>query len=123
MEANPHASRFISSTFPSIWSLELLLQLRQARETAFSAEELVGLLRASEAVVSKSIAALLAAGLILEEEGHRVRYGPASGDLDDEVRQAEELYRAKPDAVRRLIVSGSVGGAAAFADAFRLKGS
>jgi len=116
-----HPDRFIAATFRSIWALELLLYLRSEGEVAHSREELVKQLRASDAVVETSIGSLIAAGLVLEEEG-KVRYAPASADLDDQVLATEKMYRARPDAVRRLIISGSIGGFAAFADAFRLKG-
>lgn len=122
MAASPNPERFIASTFRSVWSLEVLLYLRASPETVHRREELVGQLRASEAVIAKSIEALLAAGLIVEEDEGAVRYAPAGKDLEGEVAEAERLYRAKPDAVRRLIVAASAGGIAAFADAFRLKG-
>ena len=119
-------ANFITSTFRSVWSLELLLHLRRARETSFRQEELVGRLRASESVVSRSIDALQAAGLIVEEDNGTVRYAPASEDLDRSVGEVERLYAVKPDTVRRTIVSGAgrgvSSGLAAFADAFRLKG-
>lgn len=117
---------FIASTFRSVWSLELLLLLRRTGGVGFRREELVGRLRASESVVSRSIDALQAAGLILEEDDGAVRYAPASEELDRSVGEVERLYAVKPDTVRRIIVSGAgrgvSSGLAAFADAFRLKG-
>lgn len=120
------AENFIASTFQSVWSLELLLLLRRAAEASFRREELVGRLRASESVVSRSIDALQAAGLIVEEDDGAVRYAPVTGELDQSVGEVERLYGVKPDTVRRIIVSGAgrggSSGLAAFADAFRLKG-
>jgi hypothetical protein len=37
------------------------------------------------------------------------------------VEEVEKLYAAKPDAVRRIIVTASTSRANAFADAFRLR--
>jgi hypothetical protein len=37
------------------------------------------------------------------------------------IDQVEKLYAARPDAVRRAIVSTASSGATAFADAFRLR--
>jgi hypothetical protein len=122
MEASLNAARFVTSTFRSVWSLELVLYLRQSAHKAFSATELVAALRASDAVVSKGIDGLLAAGLIVEEGEGKVRYAPVSSDLDRVVEKTEQLYKVRPDAVRRLIVRGSTGGLAAFADAFKLRG-
>jgi len=112
---------FITSTFPSVWALELLLQLKADPERAFSNGELVELLRASDAVVTRSGEALLAAGLIIHDDDQRLQYGPVSPELDALVVRTRDLYRSRPDAIRRLIVSATTGGLSAFADAFRLR--
>lgn len=114
--------RFISSTFRSVWDLELLLELRSAGHECRGKDRLVSTLRASDVVVAKGIDTLLAVGLIALENDGSVRYAPASRQLGDLVAGVVELYRAKPDAVRRLIVRASSSGLAAFSDAFRLKG-
>jgi len=113
---------FIATTFRSVWALELLLQLRTEPGRAFAKEELVERLRASESVVWRSTEALLAAGLVVEEANGAVRYAPASPAIDQDVAKTEALYRSRPDAVRRVVVSSSAGNLAAFADAFRLWG-
>ena len=114
--------RFISSTFRSVWDLELLLELRRAPDHSQSKDALVSTLRASDIVVAKGIDTLLAAGLIAIEDDGSIRYAPASRELADMVAGAVDLYRSKPDTVRRQIVSASSSGLAAFSDAFRLKG-
>ena len=119
---DPKTRSFIGASFRSVWSLELLLQLRSAPDRAFTEAELVAALRASEAVVARGADELIAAGLIVEESGGRLRYGPGSAELARCVDDAVALYRSKPDAVRRLIVAGASRDLAAFADAFRLKG-
>jgi hypothetical protein len=111
---------FIRSSFTSIWSLELLLHLKAESWVAKTREQLIGDLRASDAVVSASVASLLAAGLIVEEDGDSYRYAPASQDLAALVEDIDAIYRKQPDAVRRVIVVGK-GNLAAFADAFRLR--
>lgn len=122
MPKSSNPERFISSTFRSVWALELLLCLRRAPETAHGREALIQQLRASDAVVSKSIDSLVAAGLIVEHGDRSVSYSPASPDLETKVEEVGLLYRSRPDAVRRLIIASSAGGLAAFVDAFRLKG-
>lgn len=114
--------RFISSTFRSVWDLELLLELRREPDQGQSKETLVSTLRASDIVVAKGIDTLLAAGLIAIEGDGSIRYAPASRELADMVEGAVDLYRSKPDTVRRHIVRASSSGLAAFSDAFRLKG-
>jgi hypothetical protein len=113
---------FIGASFRSVWSLELLVQLRGDPGRAFTGDELVAALRASDAVVARGTGELIAAGLIVVEAEGRVRYGPGSAELSRCVDEAVAAYRSKPDAVRRLIVAGASCDLAAFADAFRLKG-
>ena len=111
--------RFIGSSFRSVWALELLLVLkRDAR--VWSREELVANMRASELVVSKALDALVSAGLAsVENEG--ALYMPINDEVATCVDQLEQVYAVRPDAVRRAIVSATATGAAAFADAFRLR--
>jgi hypothetical protein len=96
------------------------MYLKQRPWESFGQDQLVSELRASNAIVSTSAASLVAAGLILEEDDGRLRYSPASDDLAQLVADTEELYRMKPDAVRRVIVVGA-DNLAAFAEAFRLR--
>ena len=111
--------QFITSSFRSVWALELLLVLKCSPRT-WSRAELVETMRASELVVSKALDSLLAAGLV-SLEGEGAKYMPVNDDVAASVARTEELYAARPDAVRRAIVSASVGGLTAFADAFRLR--
>jgi len=86
----------------------------------WSRSELISTLRASELVVNKAVDELIAAGL-LSLEGEGVTYMPAGDDIARYVKQVEKVYSARPNAVRRAIVSASASGATAFADAFRLR--
>lgn len=117
---NQQIVEFIRSSFPSIWSLELLLHLQQSPWLTPSKEELISELRASDAIVSTSISSLLAAGLIVEERDQAYRYAPATDDLAQLMQDTAELYRKQPNVVRRVIVMGS-GNLAAFADAFKFR--
>jgi hypothetical protein len=111
--------RFIGSSFRSVWALELLLLLKRD-DRAWSRDELIAALRASELVVNKALEELLAAGLI-STEGDLTVYQPASKGMRHAIEEVEKLYAARPDAVRRAIVSAASSGATAFADAFRLR--
>jgi hypothetical protein len=111
--------RFIESSFRSVWTLELLLILKRDRRT-WSSAELVSTMRASELVVSKALDALMSAGLVSADESG-VMYMPINDAVAKYVDELEQLYAARPDAVRRAIVGGSASSAAAFADAFRLR--
>ena len=111
--------RFIGSSFRSVWALELLLLLKRD-DRGWSRDDLITALRASELVVNKTLEELLAAGLI-SIEGEQAVYQPVSADMREAIDKVEKLYAARPDAVRRAIVSSASSGATAFADAFRLR--
>lgn len=120
MSASESVDRFLRTSFRSLWALELLLHLRQTRERAWSAEELVRLLRGSELIVEQSLEGLMRAGLVAIDRDGCARFQPATAELETLIGEADDLYRRKPDMVRRIIVSGSHQGLATFADAFRL---
>ena len=119
VQPNDDLSRFIVSSFPSVWTLELLLLLKKERRV-WNRDELIGSLRASELVVAQALESLVAGGLAsVSDEG--AEYMPTSQAVGDCVEKTEQLYALKPDKVRRLIVTSSASGIAAFADAFRLR--
>lgn len=110
---------FIASSFRSVWALELLLLLRSEKRV-WPRDELVTTLRASELVVSNALDGLVVAGVAsVDDEG--ACYRPANDGLEHCIERVEELYRSRPDAVRRTIISASSSSAAAFADAFKLR--
>jgi hypothetical protein len=111
--------RFVAASFPSVWALELLLALKRDPR-AWPREELVTTLRASDLVVSKALDGLVAAGIVSLEKGG-ARYLPVNSDVAADVERAEELYRSRPNKVRRAIVAASASSAIAFADAFKLR--
>ena len=113
---------FIVASFRSVWTLEVLRLLRAEPERAFAKPELVEALRASALVVDQSLAALLAAGLVVTDRDDAAQYAPANPRLAALAEAAEQLYAKSPDAVRRLIVAAANPGITAFADAFKLKG-
>ena len=81
---------------------------------------MVSTMRASELVVSKALDSLVSAGLVSIEK-ECATYMPINDEVAKCVTGLEQLYAARPDAVRRAIISASASGAAAFADAFRLR--
>jgi len=112
---------FIRDTFGSVWALEVLLLLKREAARAWTSHDLVAALRASDSVIDRSIAGLLAAGLVVIEDDSFARYAPAGPGLARLVEAAEALYRQKPDGVRRLIILPRHDGLSAFSDAFRLR--
>ena len=65
MPGSQELTRFIRSTFRSVWSLELLCLLRQHPDRDWTPDEMVAALRASDLIVRESISALTAAGLVV----------------------------------------------------------
>ena len=112
---------FIGTSFRSVWALELLKYLAENPGTYHTSEELIAVLRASEAVVSQSVQNLTAAGLAVVDDERRVAYHEGSGEGTALVKAAIALYARSPDKVRRLIVAQCAPGVTAFADAFRLR--
>ena len=110
---------FIASSFRSVWALELLLLLK-GEQRMWPRAELVTTLRASELVVAHALDGLVAAGIVsVDNEG--ASYTPANKGLAQCIDGVEQLYRTKPNAVRRAIIAASSSSAAAFADAFKLR--
>ena len=101
MASDADLTSFIRVTFRSVWALELLCLLRGKGAEGSSAEELVSGLRASDLIVRRSLAELLAAGLVSLDRDGRATYAPATADLERLVSEAEQRYSHSPDAVRR----------------------
>ena len=120
MPEHADLATFISDNFRSVWTLEILLFLKDHAATAWQNEPLIQALRASDAIVSTSVESLLAAGLILADKGG-AQYSPATEDLEELVEETHRLYARKPDAVRRLIASPSGSSLSAFVDSFRFR--
>lgn len=120
MTSREQVSRFIRSSFRSVWSLEMLLLLKR-EQRPWTDGEIVAALRASDLIVSQSVSALGDVGLVVTDAAGRTEYRPINEDSARLVEEAERLYAQSPDAVRRLILNASSGGLAAFADAFRLR--
>jgi hypothetical protein len=120
MTAREQVSTFIRSSFSSVWSLEVLLLLKR-EPRGWTSEDIVASLRASDLIVSQSLTALVAAGLVVTDEQGRAEYRPASDDAGHMADEAQKLYAQSPDAVRRLILGSSASGLAAFANAFRVR--
>lgn len=121
MASDDQILEFIRSTFPSVWSLELLIFLADHSDREWSEPELIAAIRGSDLIIAQSLASLVAAGLVTSDQGGKSRYNPVSGDLALLAENAKALYAKSPNAVRRMIIASAHDGLAAFADAFRLR--
>lgn len=121
MKTDRALEEFISDTFVSVWTLELLSLLLDSPTARFSSGDLVERLRASDAVVSQGVSALVAAGLAVVDDQQCVEFRPINARVEDCARKAADFYKKFPGRARRLIISRSAPGLTAFADAFRLR--
>lgn len=120
MVSQSEVEAFIGSSFRSVWALELLRLLIDDDRGHLQAD-LVQAMRSSDAVVAQSLATLVAGGLVAVDGDGMVRVNRADPRITVLIEATVELYRKSPDRVRRLIVSSSLPGVTAFADAFRLR--
>lgn len=121
MPDHENLRRFIRAAFGSVWSLELLLAMRDQDEHLWTPEELILALRASELVLTRSTADLEGAGLIVRDGNGRARYAPATPELARTVTELAALYASRPALVRRWIVGSEPDPVERFADAFRFR--
>lgn len=110
---------FIRRSIPSVWALEVLLLLRRAPPRAWSTGELVGELRASDAVVLGVLAGFQRDGLVARGEDGRFQFAPAVEMIEQVTLALAEAYAERPVAVINAIVSSDAQ-LQTLADAFRL---
>lgn len=121
MPAGPELNAFIRTHFRSVWTLELLLYLKENCTATCRVEAVVKALRASHSIVSQGVGSLSMAGLVAAEKDGGIRYSPATRELEQAMDKIQSLYAERPDAIRRLIVTSSNTGLTAFAESFRLR--
>ena len=121
MPTQAHIESFIANSFRSVWALDLLKHLAANPGEFFPSDELVAVLRASDAVVSQSVGNLAVAGLAVVDGAGHVAFHEGSAGQAALVAGAIDFYARSPDKVRRLIVAQNSPGVTAFADAFKLR--
>lgn len=119
MVADVDLVAFIRRSIPSVWALDILLLVRRQPARSWSAGELVGELRASDAVVLGVLDGLQRDGLVVKGEDGRFRFAPAADLLEELTVALAEAYAERPVAVINAIVSTDAK-LQLLADAFRL---
>ena len=121
MPSDSDIKSFISSSFRSVWAIDLIQFLRSEPARTHSRDELIDALRASDSVVGQCMESLLAAGLITLTDEGQVGLRTSDPRTAEMIAASIDFYSKSPDKVRRIIVSNTVPGITAFADAFRLR--
>jgi hypothetical protein len=111
---------FLDKHISTVWSLELLLLMRQNPSRIWTAADLAKELRASAPVITRVVPPLLVAGIVVEAEGGW-RYAPQRGEVDDTIERLESLYKQLPVRIIRHIALAPHREAQSFADAFKFR--
>ena len=111
---------FIRRSIRTVWALRLLLMMRDAPCRVWSMGELVGELRASEAVVSGALSGFEQDGLVARTEGGGFRFAARGASLDELCDALAEAYRERPVAVINAI-TWPEDQTSSLADAFRFR--
>ncbi len=95
--------------------------MRRSPDRTWTAEAINGELRSSSLIVANGLAALIAAGLVIEEAEAKYRYRPARPELGVLVDRLATAYAEFPFAVTQAILGAPNDKIRIFADAFRIK--
>lgn len=110
---------FIRRSIPSLWALDMLLLVRKPPPRSWSVAELVGEMRASEAVVIGVLDVFEREGVVARAPDGRFQLAP--GDMVEQLAEAlAQAYAERPLAVKGAITAPD-SNLQALADAFRLK--
>jgi hypothetical protein len=112
---------FIRGSIKSVWTLDLLILMRRARERSWTLDALTHELRGNRTLVHDVLSALVTAGLVQVDAEGSYRYRPATPELDSLVEQLERVYVERPLALIKEIVSAPNEKIQSFADAFKIK--
>lgn len=111
---------FIRRCIPSVWALDILMLVRQAPSRRWAASELVGELRASDAVVAGVLEGFQRDGLVARAEDGRFYFAPVAEQLEELAHSLAEAYAERPVSVINAIVSTD-DKLQSLAEAFRLR--
>ena len=112
---------FIRAHIGSVYTLELLLQLKQSTGRVWQSGELVRELRSSRTAVADALGRLIQAGLVTEDPTGCYFFAPASPEREQLAAEVEKVYTSKPISVVKAIMSVPTDKLRAFSDAFKIK--
>lgn len=116
---------FLQFSVTAVDAAELLLLLHENPDRAWTPQEVVAKLQAGAGLTEGEAARYLdvfqARGLLAREDSMRVRYSPATPDLDAHVRMLAKLYNERPVTLIRVIYGLRDMRIKSFADAFKFR--
>lgn len=115
------AALAFARSLESIWSLELLIILKNNPEKCWLADELERELRGSALVVREGLDVLARLGLAAAASSRQWRYTPASAVLDNIAGDLVQLYATKRISVINAIHASATDRMRSFASAFKIK--
>jgi hypothetical protein len=110
---------FIRRSIPSVWALDVLLLLRKPPARSWAACDIVGELRASDAIVIGVLEGFQRDELVAKTEDGRFQFAPAESLLEELTIALADAYAERPVAVINAIASTDAK-LQTLADAFRL---
>jgi len=116
---------FLHTAIPSVSAAELLLRLFNQRDRRWTLLELLRELPPDVSIAESEAGACLevlrSRGLVEIDDEKRFRYGPASGELDVQVRILAQAYNERPVTLIRMIYALRDSRIRSFADAFKFR--
>ena len=119
----PAVRQFLARYISSVEQLEVLLLMHDQPHRAWSAADVYGIIRSSEASIAARLQSFTSEGFLAVENGSppMYRYAPKSTDLKSAVSETATAYKTWRIRVVEAIFTPPSDPVQSFADAFRLR--
>jgi hypothetical protein len=119
----PAVRQFLARYIRSVEQLEVLLLMHDQPHRAWSAADVYGVIRSSEASIATRLDAFAGEGFLAVEKGppQTYRFAPQSTDLSSAVSETATAYKTWRIRVVEAIFAPPSDPVQSFADAFRLR--
>jgi hypothetical protein len=112
---------FVRAQLGSVYTLELMIRLKQSPGRLWQSGELVRELRSSRTAVADGLDRLKRASMVREDPAGCFFFAPASSEGEALAVEIERIYTSKPISVVKAIMAAPDDKLRAFSDAFKLK--
>lgn len=104
---DPALISFARTSLRSIWTLEILLFIRERGGQAVAQDVVVRELRATASLVGEALNRLASAGMVQQRENGDAYFAPASAGLAALCTQLDRANRERPIALREAILTST----------------